>query len=561
MDKWLATVEGTHASHFCKSLGLENKQQIYNGCLEDMMVMKSKEIAKLGALTAEEFLAKEKSADVNNRYCIASGDPHFTSYDRDIYHLQEEGIFEIAGSSDGKFEVQERVKKNGVNKPGVPCCMIGAVVRFGDVYIEVDVYNYGKIRVNGASVDLAKDTTKTYGGVQVRYGKQNIAWHGQKDQTTAMKITGPGGFSVMIEGGYCGVLEVNVPTAYFGKMEGLCGNADGTATNADFSSPDGKVMDVKRGSKDWQMSGYGGPTSPLSKWQLSWKVSGVECLFASGCETLPVSAFHTKRIAEKVVVVAPAPAPPAPNTKRSVVDEIVATATKTDSKFTKFQKNLINIIKDTSDEQARVETENRNNYNGVDATLRAESLRLETAHNAAANLYAEIQRLNATIQTHYKTLIAETKYLQTLDAIRPTFLKSLGELASHIGAVKTVVDRNLIKDEYKDEMIGLLSDIHFNMHNISGYVATAFVNHYNKYKALIKNENADYSLEMKRLTALSTEYRIQFQKSLDIEKERSRLQDILAKLKMTLSLSVSQREEFDILVKQVISIFEKKQRC
>ena len=99
------------------------------------------------------------------------------------------------------------------------------------------------------------------------------------------------------------------------------------------------------------------------------------------------------------------------------------------------------------------------------------------------------------------------------------------------------------------------------MHNVSGYVATAFDNHYNKYKAIIKNENTEYSLEMKRLATLSTEYKVQFQKNADIEKERVRLQDILAKLKLTLALSVSQREDFDILVKQVISIFEKTKRC
>ena len=50
------------------------------------------------------------------------------------------------------------------------------------------------------------------------------------------------------------------------------------------------------------------------------------------------------------------------------------------------------------------------------------------------------------------------------------------------------------------------------------------------------------------------------QKTADIEKERVRLQDILAKLKETLTLSVTQREEFDLLVKEVVSIFDKK-RC
>ena len=217
-------------------------------------------------------------------------------------------------------------------------------------------------------------------------------------------------------------------------------------------------------------------------------------------------------------------------------------------------------MKETTDEQVRIETENRNNYNGVSVTLQNEQLRLESSRLAMKKLYDETERLNGTIQTHYKKLIADTKYLETLDAMRPAFLKSLGELADHIQAVKTTVDNKLIKDEYKDEMVRLLTGIHFNTHNISGYVATAFVNHYNKYKSLIQQENTEYSSELKKLILLSNEYKVQAQKTADIERERVRLQDILVKLKDTLSLSVSQREEFDLLVREVVSIFDKK-RC
>jgi hypothetical protein len=95
---------------------------------------------------------------------------------------------------------------------------------------------------------------------------------------------------------------------------------------------------------------------------------------------------------------------------------------------------------------------------------------------------------------------------------------------------------------------------------VSGYVATAFINHYNKYKNLIQKENGDYSAQLKQLTSLANNYKIQAQKTADIEKERLRLQDLLIKLKDTLEMSISQREEFDFLVKEVISIFDKK-RC
>jgi hypothetical protein len=142
--------------------------------------------------------------------------------------------------------------------------------------------------------------------------------------------------------------------------------------------------------------------------------------------------------------------------------------------------------------------------------------------------------------------------------MRPAFLKSLGELATHIAAVTSTVDKKIYKDEYKDEMMTLLTGIHFNTHNVSGFVATAFINHYNKYKNLIQKENVDYSSELKQLTVLSNNYKIQAQKSADIEKERARLQDILSKLKATLTLSVSQRDDFDRLVKDVVAIFDKK---
>jgi hypothetical protein len=263
-------------------------------------------------------------------------------------------------------------------------------------------------------------------------------------------------------------------------------------------------------------------------------------------------------VAAPRAVPVPVPVPVVAASKPAVIDEIISTNQKTNAKLTKFQEKLIKIMKETSDEQVNIENENRNNYNGVSVTLQNEQRRLESVRESMKKLYSETQRLNTTIQAHYKKLIADTKYLESLDALRPAFLKSLGELATHIAAVKSTVDTKIYKDEYKDEMIRLLTSIHFNTHNVSGYVATAFVNHYNKYKALIQKENGDYSSELKQLTVLSNEYKIEAQKSADIEKERARLQGIFNKLKETLTLSVSQREEFDRLVKDVVAIFDKK---
>jgi hypothetical protein len=601
MDKWLATVEGAHASQFCKSLGIENRPQIYDGCLEDMMVMKSEEIARLGALTAEEFLAKEKSADNSKRYCIASGDPHFTSYDRDIYHLQEEGIFEIAGSDDDKFEVQERVKKNGANKPGVPCCIIGAVVRFGDVYVEVDVYNYGKIRVNGVQVDLAKDTTKTYGGVKVRYGKQSIVWRGAKDQTTAITITGPGGFSVMIEGGYCGTLEVNVPSTYFGKMKGLCGNADGTATNADFSSPDGKVMDVKRGAKDWQMSGYGGPTSPLSKWQLSWKPTGSECLFASGCETLPATAvpiaMHAKRIAEKVTAVkAAAAAPvvvhtPAPivisptasssgsksssgsNSKSSSrshshhanlspePEHLVVAIHKfhkdTQSKMHDLKTKIEQLLKQNADKQRDELKQSEQNYKNSKQDADAVSLKYDLYAKRLASLKNDIVLANGTFISHYNAMLSDNAYLLKLQLFKPSFIATLDHLKTTLAGLESGVNGLIgLNPDEKVELSRLMFKLRNSTYATTDDVASDFLRFLEKHKSVLIADTSKTDAAKKKLDGLQQDYADTSKLSKAAYEEYLKFARIVAELKLQFAATASESALFEELMHRVAAMLQ-----
>ena len=600
VDKWLATTEGVYATKFCKSLGIKNQPQIYDGCLEDMMVMKNEDIAKLGALTTEEFLSKSKSADTSKRYCIASGDPHFTSYDRDIYHLQEEGIFVIAGSDDDRFEVQERVKKNGASVPGVPCCIIGAAVRFGDVYVEVDVYNYGKLRVNGVSVDLAKDTTKTYGGVQVRYGKQNIAWRGEKDQTTAMQITGPGGFAVMIEGGYCGTLEVNVPTTYFGKMKGLCGNADGTASNADFSAPDGKVMDVKRATKDWQMSGYGGPTSPLSKWQLAWKPTGAECLFASGCETLPATAvptaIHAKRIAEKTVatkavavkvVAAPTPsvavkvvAAPTPSVAVKVVaaptPSVAVKSSRSSSKppsskhllaaIHKFHKatqskmhdltaKIEQLLKQNSDKQQAELKHSEHDYNQSKQDADAISLKYDLYAKRLGALKQDIVAANGTFISHYHAMMSDNAYLLKLQRFKPSFITTLEHLKTTLRGLESGVNGLIgFKPSEKAELARLMFKLRNSTFASTDDVASDFLKFLEKHKLVLTADTSKADAAKKRLDRLQQDYVDVSKLSKAAYDEYLKFADIVASLKAHFAATRDETEMFDQLMHQIAAM-------
>jgi len=304
LSDWLKTPSGASAATFCTSLGIQTNADVYGGCLEDMRVTKSEAIAKESAVSAMEFAAKDNTPSPSTRFCVAAGDPHCTNYDGDFFHIQEPGVYTIATSRDGVFEVQEKMRKNGANNVGVPSCMTGALVRYKQLSIEVDVENYKKIRVNGAEIELKRDETVKFGGVTIRHGKQNVEWRGATDVTDGLKMTTPEGFGALIIGGYCGVLETSVPKTHYGRMGGICGNADGAKNAADYFSPSGELMDVNRGAKQWEMSGYNGPASPLSKWQLAWKPVGSRCYFAAGCEAGPNVPIQVKAV-PKVAVAEP----------------------------------------------------------------------------------------------------------------------------------------------------------------------------------------------------------------------------------------------------------------
>jgi chromosome segregation ATPase len=253
----------------------------------------------------------------------------------------------------------------------------------------------------------------------------------------------------------------------------------------------------------------------------------------------------------------------APVSHETVVNEIVQSIPKTNTVVDAMKDKLVSFIRELDKDQVKNENESRANVNRVSDSLQSEQDRIDTTRATLKKLYDETERLNATIQTHYKQMIDDAKYLKSLDDMRPGFLKSLGELASHIKTLRDDVDKRLVKDEYKDEMITLLTDLHFNTHNISGFVASAFMNHYNRYQSRVQNDNSKYSADIKEMNSLAIQYQEQSKKMVELEKERSRLQDILARMNETLSLSVSQRQEFDKLAKELAAIFEKSQslRC
>ena len=597
LDNWLNTDKGKEAVDFCKSLGILNNKRVYNGCLEDMMIIKDKNIAKESALSAEEVISSDHKG-TNRRFCQASGDPHVTNYDGSYFHIQEPGIYTIA-KMDG-FEVQEKMKKNGENKAGVPSCMIGAVVKSGSIIIEVDVYNYKKVVVNGESVDIPEGLTKTFGGVQVKYGKQTIEWKGKKATASGMKVITKNGFMVMIEGSYCGVLEVNVPISYYGKMSGICGNADGNKNADDFKGSDGKVIDVNYGKKKWEMSGYGGPTSPLSKWQLSWKPLGSSCYFVSGCESAPVAAPTVKpATASAAPTVKPAASPAAPSTPAPAVKPAASPAapstpapavkpaaspaapstqikqdSSSSSDDSKKVKQLlddmkkthtisskkisllkVNVLKLVNNEKKKLESELSDSKKIVLLTggnVEKLKAKYENKIKEYLTLNQTISKLEKTMKQHYQQMETDSKYLLLLEKIKPLFLGTLQSFGKIALDVKNTIVNNIVEGGDKEYMLRILYEMTEPAKNSTSVLSSEFIKHYEKYKKRVGVDKDVYDKEYKELLVFREKYKSEKNFKNLLLKDYKNALTILKRLRMTYTL-----DEEDIKAFNQLSIFIK----
>jgi hypothetical protein len=657
-NEWLVTDFGVASAKFCKGLGIKDKVQIYAGCLEDMMMTKDKKLAEESAIAAEEFLSKAKTTP-SKKFCVASGDPHFTNYDGAYFHLQEPGMYTIAKSADNSFEVQERMKKNGRNVPGVPSCMTGAAVKYGSLTIEIDTDNYGRVLVNGQSTELPQDFTLNVGGASIRYGKQSVEWRGEKATASGLKITGRNGFNIFIEGRYCGVLEVNVPQEYFGKMEGICGNADGKRDGNDFADGYGKTMNVNYGTKNWEMSGYGGPTSPLSKWQLAWKALGTDCLFKVDCEkgaslrktsvvVVPVSAARkvdtpsvvasdSKQIkvipsssSSKASIVASASkqssaSPSSSSSKASIVASaskqssaspssssgkagIVASTSKQSSASvssigtstasaasvmasvskqsisssksakgvnsahvsrtiskgkTVISKHMTSIRKHINDLLSKLVKEQTTELNTAKKNFDFSQTQADDIYKryklkvASLNVLKQtIEKLDVSIQRHFKAIEDDNAYLARLKLMKPKFLETLNILNSHTDLARSSVEGTIVRGADKDAMLSILRNMNIHIKSMTANVSDAFMEHYRKYEKQLNVDQLAYNDVVEQLRKAKIQLTDNTREEKEILAEYNRAIDVVQKLRATATLTEEESQSLSGLERILKNVIE-----
>jgi len=629
-NNWLKTDQGKQAVLDCTEF--QNRPDIYQGCLEDIKMTGNKELARQGALAEEEFRSKSK-VSTSKKFCVASGDPHFTNYDGAYFHLQEKGIITLVKTDD--LVVQEKVRKNGADKVGVPCCLTDLAVRYKDlVTIEVSAENMKKAYFNGKAVDLKQDFTYKLGGVDVRYGLQKIEWRSDAYKTHGIKFSFPNGFSLMVTGGYCGVVEINAPQNYFGKVSGLCGNADGKNDKNDFSNPAGQVMDVKFGSKKWEMSGYNGPTSPLSKWEISWMPVGDQCIFMTGCPqgpnvatrsvttqakvdmskpeaksqvtkpaakvdvTKPAAKVDANKPATKVELTKPAtkvdvtkpatkvdvtkPAAKVDVTKPAAKVDVTKPAAKVDvtkpgvvvtkrnmdsmyehANFTSMKVQKLNdLVKSLFDSLVR---ENNQQVVGLNKSLdQTKSTMSQFKENYLMSLKklndlkSKISNLNQTIQTHYNQMYTDSKYLEKLEMIKPSFLTSLSHTNAKLFEVEKLIHDHIVKSDDKNQMVALIKDIRNTTYYSTNDLSRQFLEHYEKYKKLFKSVSTDYSNENTKLKEFLKLYDTDVKQNYVLYKEYKRIVRIVKELEQSILVSDEESELFRELASSIGGILARK---
>jgi hypothetical protein len=221
---------GIKAKKVCKQIGATGA--VLKGCMQDIRLSRNpkivltavKQTVATNKAIQKANIIQRKTGNAPSRSCSAVGDPHFTNFNGDYFHIQQPSIYTFAKTSDGLFEVQ--VKQSGATTVGTPSYVRDVMIRYDG---------------------------------QVYRGSFN------KD-----------GFKVS-SGGY---VSVTVPGSYQGEMSGICG-INGLSKGAqNFALPDGKVADVNYGKSNWELGGYGGPNTKLSQWHLSWRPSLETCMFS-----------------------------------------------------------------------------------------------------------------------------------------------------------------------------------------------------------------------------------------------------------------------------------------
>jgi len=198
------------------------------------------------------------------------------------------------------------------------------------------------------------------------------------------------------------------------------------------------------------------------------------------------------------------------------------------------------------------------NLNDSNQTLNQANVNYENSVVKLNQLKREIIRLNSTLLSHHYQMVSDSKYLERLDMIKPKFLNSLASANTKLNDVEKLITVHIVESTDKNQMMQLVKDIRNTTRYSTNDLSKQFLDHYEKYKRLLKTDSSQYSLDQLSLEQLVEKYTQVTKFSHELYGEYKRVYDIVQKLRNTMNLSRYEYKMFKQLVKSVSTILSRK---
>ena len=198
------------------------------------------------------------------------------------------------------------------------------------------------------------------------------------------------------------------------------------------------------------------------------------------------------------------------------------------------------------------------NLDGSNQTLNQANVNYQNTVQTLNRLKTEIVRLNSTLLSHYYQMVSDSKYLERLEMIKPQFLNSLASANTKLYDVEKLITVHIVESTDKNQMMQLVKDIRNTTHYSTNDLSRQFLDHYEKYKRVIKSDSSQYSLEKVNLEQLVERYSQVTKFSHELYGEYKRIYEIVNKLRRSMNLSREESRMFKQLLKSVTTILSKK---
>ncbi len=230
------------------------------------------------------------------------------------------------------------------------------------------------------------------------------------------------------------------------------------------------------------------------------------------------------------------------------------TAIRLDVLRSKVEQLMSELVKDNEKQM----NELGKNLEGSNQTLNVANDNYQKSVISLNKLKSEINSLNKTMLDHYQQMMFDSKYLEKLEMIKPEFLNTLSVTNSKLSNVENLITAHIVQSNDKNQMLQLIQDIRNTTHYSTNDLSKQFLDHYEKYKKLIKTDSSQYASDKINLDQLVNKFNDVNKYSKELYEEYKRIYIIVQKLKDTMNISKEENKLFKQLIQSLTNVLTRK---